>query len=303
MNEMQRTTGEITRATILGAAGHIGRLLAGQLVSSGVAVTGIDLCPPQAGDSAGVTMLQGDAAAPGDEARRAIAAADAVLICLPEEAALAALPGLLKLAAADAVLIDTLSVKQPMAAARLAASTTQEHLSINPMFSPKLGFEGQNVAVVTIVAGPRGPAFVRLLESWGAQAAQVTAAEHDRMTALMQAATHAALLSLGMVLCDWDYDVQTGLRMATPPHRIWLAQLARICDAAPDVYWDIQRSNAAGPAARHAVANSLSRLDALVQAGRREEFDQMLARIGAVLAPRKNELLACADRLGTASRI
>jgi chorismate mutase-like protein len=291
------------RAVILGVNGLVGRLLARHLVESGAYVSGLDLQEAVVSADLGIDYTCCDATSPGPREVQMIGAADAVFICLPEEAAMRALPGVLQTAHRDALIVDTLSVKQRIAALLKSLRPAQEYLSINLMFSPKIGFSGQNVALVRIKHGPRAEEFAGLLAAWGATAVEVQAEEHDRLTALIQVVTHAALLSIGQVLSDWGYDIGKGIAMATPPHRICLALLARISDASPEVYWDIQESNTFARAARRALAERLAVLSEIVEADREDAFREVVARIGGMLEPLKKELLDCAGSISAASSV
>ena len=291
----------IKRAVVLGVNGLVGRLLARKLTESGASVAGLDLHEKAHGSDPGMAYRQCDATAPTAAGLREIAAADTVLICLPEDAAIGALPIVVQQAAKDSLIVDTLSVKERIVATLEALRPAQECLSINLMFSPKIGFSGQNVALVKVNDGPRGDEFAALLASWGARTVQVRADEHDRITALVQVVTHAAIMSIGLVLHDWGYDLAKGIKMATPPHRICLALLARISDASPEVYWDIQRSNSFGAEARSSLIDSARYLSEIVAAGEDEQFEEVVAKIARVIAPLREELLACADSISAAS--
>lgn len=291
----------IRRAVLLGVNGLVGQLLARKLVESGASVSGLDLQEEAFDRDLGIDYTQCDATAHTAEGLKAIGSADTVFVCLPEDAALEALPEVVKGAAQDSLIIDTLSVKKGLVAALEPLRPTQEYVSINPMFSPKIGFAGQGVALVTVNAGPRGAEFESLLTSWGARGVHVGADEHDRITALMQVVTHAALMSIGLVMHEWGYDLEKAVGMATPPHRICLALLARMADASPEVYWDIQRSNAFAADARRCLLDKLSDLSEIVAGDQEESFRDVMARIGSVLDPLRNELLDCAASISAAS--
>lgn len=291
------------RAVVLGANGVVGRALACRLVESGISVTGIDLQKIPFCENPGFAYEQCDATAPTDAGLREIKKADIVIVCLPEDAAIAALPTIVQAAATDSLIVDTLSVKEKIVATLKSLHPTQEAISINPMFSPSLEFTGQNIAIVIVNEGPRADEFESLLTSWGAITASVRADEHDKITALMQVATHAAIMSIGMVLHDWSYDVAKGIKMATPPHRICLAMLARMSAASPEVYWDIQRSNSYGVDARSSLLEHMKHLSEVVTAGEDGRFNEFMANIAEVIEPLKNELLECADSIGAASSL
>lgn len=291
------------RAVVLGVNGVVGRVLACNLIESGVSVTGIDLHERAFREDVGIGYEQCDATAPTTAALQEIGTADTVLICLPEDAAIAALPTVVQRAGVDCLIVDTMSVKGRIVATLASLQPSQEYLSINPMFSPSLGFSGQNVAVVIVKDGPRAAEFEALIASWGAATVRVQADEHDKITALIQVATHAAIMSIGLVLQDWGYDVAKGIEMATPPHRICLALLARMTDAAPEVYWDIQRSNSHAADARRSLLDQVKYLSEVVETGEEARFGELMAKIAGVTEPRKNELLRCAKSISAASSL
>jgi len=293
----------IERALVLGVNGFVGRLLASRLVDSGVSVAGLDLQDRPHTECPRISYRQCDAVTPTDEGLRAIEAADAIFICLPEEAAIGALPIIVRKAAGEALIVDTLSVKQRIVSTFESLAAPQQCLSMNPMFSPKIGFSGQNVALVKVKDGPRAAAFQAMLASWGAGTVLVGAEEHDKTTALIQVVTHAAMLSIGLVLHDWSYDLTKAINMATPPHRICLALLARMCDASAEVYWDIQRSNSFGDEARHSLLANTKRLSDVVAAGEERAFEETMEKVARVIEPLKEQLLRCADSISTASAL
>ncbi len=288
-------------AVVLGVNGAVGLALARQLIESGVSVAGLDLQDRSACPDGGIAYVQCDATDPTSVGLEAIDAADTVLICLPEEVAISALPSVVQRAPADSLIVDTLSVKQRVVATFESLRPAQQYLSINPMFSPRLGFSGQNVAIVKVNDGPRAAEFESLLVSWGAATVTVAAEEHDKMTALIQVATHAAIMSIGLTLHEWGYDVTKGISLATPPHRMCLALLARMSDASPEVYWDIQQSNSYGADARKSLLESVRNLSDVVATEEEGRFEELMAKIGAVIEPLKDELLHCADSIGAAS--
>lgn len=299
-------------AVLIGAAGLVGRLLGRLLAEVGTNVVGLDVLDVQAASAQQQQQQQqsfahdwivGDAKALDERAKAALATADLVLVCLPEPAALAALPAILQASSSQALIVDTLSVKQRVASLAAELQPRQEYLSINPLFSPKVGFAHQNVAVVEVNRGEKSAAFQSLLESWGARCTVVDARQHDRSLALAQAATHMAIIALGLTMHEWNYDVHQALSLGTPPHRICLALAARIADAAPEVYWDIQAGNPYAADARRSLAENLRRVSQLIDHEDEAAFEQEMSKLGALTAPLRQPLLAAADSLAAASRL
>lgn len=272
---------ERPQITVVGAAGAVGSLFARKLGAAGWSVWGLDRRAPEVDLDA---LVLADATAPDPPARALLARSEAVLLCLPEEAALRALSAL---PSPLGLLADTLSVKTPLFAHLAGAQLTCEVLSLNPLFAPSVGFAGQAVAAVRARAGARGDALLALLRGWGARVITLSAEEHDRAAAATQAATHAALLALAGVATAGT-SVEALAAMAPPPHLLCLSLAARIAAAAPETYWDIQRHNPHAREARRGLAAALAAIDDAVEADDRARFLDVLAdlrrRLGASLA-------------------
>jgi 4-amino-4-deoxyprephenate dehydrogenase len=271
------------RAVVAGSAGAMGRLLVDHLLAEKVRLTGIDQKPHAPNNQ--FTSLQSDITGASAEVKSAIAGADCVLLCLPEEVAIASVPVLRQTMAAGALLVETLSVKLPFAHHAATFGEQIEVLGINPMFAPDLGFAGQKVAVVKTRSGPRTEWFLKMMSRWGAETSLVTAEEHDRIAADVQGLTHAAILAFGLALSKLQYTPESAARMLTPPHRTLLSLLARIVLGEPQVYWDVQKSNVMSEDARRALAASVEEIKAIIESGDRERFIAVFQEIGRMLQP------------------
>jgi prephenate dehydrogenase len=270
-------------AAIVGAHGAVGSLFCSQLATSGCEVTAIDL-----GEKArpGLNCAQyvcSDACHVNAAAQHVLGAADVVILAVPEEVARNAWAALSRHLSPGALVVDTLSVKSVICEAVRQHGPPGEFLSINPMFAPALGFPGNNVAVVKIKDGLRCASFVELLRTWGCSVTEMTAEKHDRLTAQVQVATHAALLAYGMTLRSMQYDANEAWSIVTPPHRAMLGLLARISAGAPGVYWAIQSQNPHGDNVRHAMAAHLEQLSRIVSAGDFASFKSLLADLKPLL--------------------
>jgi prephenate dehydrogenase len=245
---------------LLGANGAFGRTLARLLHSEGLGVTGVDLTPEAAEPAALASYLSGDATAPSAEVLGALAGAGVVLASLHEDVALRALGAVLPALRPGALFVDTLSIKSGIAARVAAVRGDIEHLGLNPLFGPSVGFAGQNVAAVSSRRGPRTAAFLALVEKWGSRVTVLSPEGHDRAMAAIQVATHAALVSFGAALHGLGFQVDELRHVTTPPHRLMLAALARLATGNPEVYWEIQHSNPFAAEARRALQDGVGRL-------------------------------------------
>jgi prephenate dehydrogenase len=268
----------IRTCVIAGANGGFGRLLGRLLGEAGVEVVGIDLGP----DPAPCTRyLAADLTRPDDLALAEVARADALMLCLPEEALDRALGRLIGTLSPGALLVDTTSVKTPYARAIAAHPADCEVLSLNPMFAPEVGFASQDVAAVRIRPGPRSSLFEGWIAAWGGRVVPLSAEEHDRQAGMCQVAAHAAILAYGLALDRLGYDPDRAI--TTPPQRILLGLVARVAARDPDVYWHIQRDNPFAAEARRAIIDGLERIDRLALAGGRDAFHEAFRAVAAIL--------------------
>ncbi|MEN3326027.1 MAG: 4-amino-4-deoxyprephenate dehydrogenase [Acidobacteriota bacterium] len=270
-------------AVVLGGLGQVGDLIGRTLAKTEREVLLVDVLPKPAAIAA-ADYLHTDVTKPGDVLLGAIAAADCVAMCLPERAALAAAPAVLDAMSRGALWVDTLSVKENIVALLRRYEEKLELVSINPMFAPALGFEGHTVAFIEIAGGPKSADFARTLRSLGATVETVTAETHDRLTAAIQVATHAAILSFGAVLLELGYDLDKGLAIATPPHLSLLSLLHRLSSANPEVYWDIQHHHPLAASVRESLNDAVRALDYAAREDSPREFQKLFERLRLLLS-------------------
>ncbi|WP_037840737.1 prephenate dehydrogenase [Streptomyces sp. NRRL F-5126] len=275
----------IRRCVVVGGSGAVGALFAERIRAAGARVSVVDPARPPAGRAGGgFAWVRGDVTAIDDRLAAELGHADLVVLAVPEQVALAAVPGVGAALRPDALLVDTLSVKQRFADAVRRHAPGVQAVGLNPMFAPSLGFEGRPVAAVVVGDGPRVAGLLDLVSSWGARIVRVDDRAHDRLAGATQALTHAAVLAFGLALARLD-DVHPRdlLRVAPPPHRALLALVARIACGTPEVYWDVQAANPEAPAARKALAESLARLTDTVEGGTEEAFEDLVGELRAHL--------------------
>ena len=276
-------------AIVLGGLGQAGELMAQVFAQAGMEVLLVDVeSGPEA--SKAKRYVQADVTQPNDTLLEAIANADCVAMCLPERAALQAAPAILEAMQAGVLWVDTLSVKQNICDVLRGFAEKLELVSINPMFAPSLGFAGNTVAFIEISGGPKSEEFARTLHALGATVERLSSETHDRLTAAIQVATHAAILSFGAALLELDYDIDEGLAIATPPHRALLSLLDRLISANPEVYWDIQHHHPAAASVRESLSRALKALDIAALEDSPSEFQKLFERLRHVLHPTSSSL-------------
>ncbi|TJZ67436.1 chorismate mutase [Chitiniphilus eburneus] len=249
-----------SRALVVGVHGSIGAMLARQLASSGFRVTGIDLARADAAP-ANVTVLQADATRPDAALRQVLGETRILVLAVSQHVLTQALPQLLPHLPADALLVETLSIKSPFAAWLADQPTTQAVLGINPMFSGDLDPAGRPLAAVPYRDAPLADAFIDLLRQWRLDVVTLTPAQHDEAMAMLQTVGHSAVLAFGQTLARSPLALDALLRLAPPPFRVMLALLARMTQNHPDVYWEIQADNPCSADARRRLLNALATLD------------------------------------------
>ncbi len=257
----------------------MGTLICRMLVADGIHVTAIDTATAPAARPEGVEYLRADAGSLTADAQGVLAAADWAIVTLPESVALSAWPSIVGHLRPGTLFVDTLSVKKPLIEAMSGRMPPLEAVSINPMFAPSLGFRGQGVAVIELNPGRHAGAFLETLRAWGATLAVMSADDHDRYAALLQAGTHAAILAFGLSLQRLHHDLSAITPIMTPPHRAMLALVARIAHANPAVYWDIQSQNPYAAEARGALLSGITELSRLVDEGDEPGFHRLLAEL------------------------
>jgi prephenate dehydrogenase len=282
------------QATVVGAAGAVGRALVQKLAAT-MTVHGLDLVAPP--DGLPMRSFQIVDVASGILPTEELSEADLVVVCLPETIAVDAAPRLLATMKPGALWVDTCSVKSPIAAVLTSARGDVETLGINPLFAPDLAFAGQCVLCVPIRGGARTAAFIELVTSWGAHVDTMSVEEHDRHTAAIQAAAHAALLVFALASRELGYVVSRHPRATTPPQRTLLSLVARMSTLSPEVYWDVQHGNPTATAARAALGAAVARLDEVVKSGSVDAFAILLTDAQGVLGTDRDAFAEACVRL------
>src|SRR5262249_14653378 len=220
-----------------------------------------------------------------------------VIVSVPERVAIEAAPKILAAMQPGALWVDVVAVKGPIATTLAGGPVDREILSIHPLFAPQAGFAGRNVLALPIRDGERSRDFLAMLARWGARVSRFDPADHDRHVAMVQVATHAALLAFAAALGELGYDPERGTRLGTPPHRALVALVARILSFSPAGYWEVQASNPHGKEVRAQIRAALDELDRLVSLGDAGGFEAWMAACAGALEPKLGELSRDAARM------
>jgi prephenate dehydrogenase len=273
------------RCVVAGGTGAVGGLAVDLLLGAGADVVVVDVAAPPADLAPAYAHIHGDLCAVDARLVAEVRRADIVVLAVPERVALAAVPTLARQLRPGGLLVDTLSVKTDIVALLAAHAAHLEVLSLNPMFAPALGFDGHAVAAVVVRDGPRGRALLDAVSRRGGRVAELGADEHDRLAAVTQALTHAAVLAFGLALDELGVAVEDLGAVATPPHLTQLALLARIASGGAETYWDVQAGNPHARRARTALATGLATVANAADRGTVGDFAAMLERARESLGP------------------
>jgi prephenate dehydrogenase len=260
--------GNLKRFLVVGCNGRFGTIFSEKLAEEGFHVDGLD----RGNGSHQVARFENFSCAsilePDELAIDLLAAADCVLLCVPEAIVLDSLSVLTRHVRADSVIVDIASTKTRIEDAVRSSAARVGYLSIHPMFGPLRSFESRNICIVPVCENAKSLDFVDLLRRWKARLVTVTAAAHDRATAYVQAVTHAAILNIALTLRQAGWSFETISALATPVQRTLLALCARMVSADPALYWEIQTGNPFAAAARkdylkqwNALSDTFERLD------------------------------------------
>jgi prephenate dehydrogenase len=290
------------RCVVAGGAGAVGGLVVELLRGEGAEVLAVDLAAPPADGAQDCAYARGDISAMDARLEAEIARADIVVLAVPEQAAARALPTVACQLPPGALLVDTLSVKTGIVMALGACAEHLEAVSLNPMFAPALGLDGRAVAAVVVHDGPRARALLDAVGRRGGRVVEVGADEHDRITAVTQALTHAAVLAFGLALDELDVSVEDLGRVATPPHLTLMALLARITSGGPQTYWAVQAGNPHARRARAALAGGLDMVAEAADQGTGSDFAEILERAHDRLGPHSEAYARICEELFVVAR-
>jgi prephenate dehydrogenase len=273
----------LKHVVVVGGTGAIGNLFCDCLAGlPQLHVTSVDLAPENEARLP-VTHIQSDICHPDRSLKQILGKADAVILAVPENIGLACLPLLTRAMRSDSLLVDTLSVKTTFVNAVVQSKVHGEVLSINPMFAPSLGFKRQSVACIEVRPGRKTQIFLDLMRAWGADIVMIGHQEHDRLTAVLQTLTHAAILAFGLSLKKLGYDLEQVTKLMPPPHRTMLCLMARMAEADSEVYRDIQHSNPYAAAVREMLSESIERISSTVDQGESKAFADLIDDLRGVL--------------------
>jgi prephenate dehydrogenase len=204
------------------------------------------------------------------------ALADVVIISVPipkvSEVARAVAPHLKP----HAALMDLTSVKQrPMAA--MMSAFSGEVVGTHPLFGPgEESIEGRTV----VLCQGRGELWFQwlrdLLTQAGARVKITTAAEHDRLMAVVQGLAHFILIAFGAVIRDLGVSLEDLEEFSTPTFATLHNLTRRLLSQDPKLYACIQLQNPANRIALRALEGAVADILYFIQ---RQDADGLVRLI------------------------
>lgn len=228
--------------------------------------------------------------------RLELADADLVVCALPDRAVGTALATVVRLVRPSTLVVETSSVKSWLTPFWTAELEKVAFLGINPMFAPSLDRQGRSVLALQHGPSAKVSAFLDLLTRRGMVVVPVANIdEHDRLTAVTQAAVHASVLAFGLVASASGKSAETILTLAPPPCRTLLRLVARMGDVAPEVYSDVQSGNPHAATIRRELVSAIADLEPEIVAdgGIAGSINEVLSWLGSL----RTELAAECERM------
>ena len=292
----------LRRACLVGVNGAFGRVFARKLHAAGLIVSGTDLPSDAASEPVLAEFVSGGVGELLAERKEWFAGFDLVMFCTPENVVTEHLPAALTIEG-PAVFADICSVKS-----RVAAVVTEgggrrrapfSYVSLHPMFGPTEDFTGFNLCTVQLAEGDAAASgeFFALLDGWHARRIELSAEEHDRLTAWVQAACHFAILGYGAALAASGASWEAMQRISTPTQQLLLSLVARIALSDEATYGQIQKENPFAAGARAEIAAACGRLEQLSGDQPDPTFQNLFQHIAGFLSAEGGHLKGLSDRL------
>ena len=167
------------------------------------------------------------------------------------------------------------------------------------MFRPAEDFTGFKLCTVPMAEGDLEPRaeFFGLLDAWHARRIELSAEEHDRLTAWVQAACHFAIVGYGAALAAWGASWEAMQRISTPTQQLLLSLVARIALSDEATYGQIQKENPFAAEARAEIAAACGRLEQLSGGQPDPTFQNLFHHIAGFLSAEGGHLKGLSDRL------
>lgn len=195
------------------------------------------------------------------------------------------------------VLMDLTSLKV-MPVKAMAAVHQGEVIGLHPVFGPRVRTLRSQVLVMTPLGkSPTAPRLRKMFESAGAKVQMATAADHDRIMAVVQGLMHLTSIQLLQTLSSLKANPKKLRAFSSPVYRVRLDFAARILAQDPEMYADIALGNPETLKVLTAYRRQAEVLESLVRRKDRKGFLKLFAGARDYLGPEAEASQGRTDRL------
>ncbi|MGM0524767.1 MAG: bifunctional chorismate mutase/prephenate dehydrogenase [Pseudomonadota bacterium] len=253
------TSSDLSRpVVIVGGNGRLGQLLTRFFSNTGYPVTIIEK-----GDKFDQSLAQ---------------RAQLVLIVVPVNSTVAVIEQLPELAA-DCVLADVTSIKQPPLAAMLNKHAGPV-VGLHPMFGPSV----HNLAKQLVVVTPGRAAdncqwIIDQFVNWGAHVETIRAEQHDDAMGWIQAMRHLSTFTYGLHMAEENADIESLLQLSSPIYRMELMMVGRLFAQNAELYADIITANQRQFGTISRYLNRFAEAIQLLEEGNKEAFVEQFEQV------------------------
>jgi prephenate dehydrogenase len=172
----------------------------------------------------------------------------------------------------ESCLVDIISLKTGPLKTMLQYATC-EVVGTHPVFGPGV----KDFLNQTMVLCPgRGETWKHrlhgLFTSSGMKVKECTAAEHDKMMAIIQGMIHFSTITMGHAFKALNFDIEESLQFSSPIYRIRLDMIGRILNQSAELYADIEMQNPLTAEVLQQYLASSEKLFSIIKSGSREDF-------------------------------
>lgn len=194
----------------------------------------------------------------------AASAADVVVISVPIGRTVEVIRRLGPLVRPDALLMDVTSIKTEPVREMLAWSTASV-VGTHPLFGPSVhSLQGQRV-VLCPGRGDKWLGWLRqMLQARGLVLKETTPEEHDQAMSIVQVLVHFSTEVMGNTLAHLGVSIEETLAFTSPVYLMELLMTARHFAQSPELYAEIEMSNATAPEVTEIFAKTARQMHNLI---------------------------------------
>jgi prephenate dehydrogenase len=164
------------------------------------------------------------------------------------------------------LVVDLSSVMSKIQSA--CANIRAELLHIHPMWSPQVSsMAGQTMVIsASKELSERATQLVEIFKRQRVVLAYLTVEEHDRIMAIIQVTSHAAILAVGLAYKESGFSVAQLTQVESPVYRMMSAMVGRMVSHQSELYADIAILNQFGSEAVSNLRGAVERIEEAILA-------------------------------------